>query len=1618
MFLLMGKSGGISQVALFFVVLSAVILSYSQLLSVYITEETAIKISGSAENHVTEMNVKKSPPGIPIKYVEFLANGVPFEWTDITIQYTDKELKGLNENTLAIFSYDSDAQTWSELPSWIDEERNILRAKVHTPSIFAVSAKIPDIPAIIISAADTNKPTVAINAAINIHDTTGSTVTGYIRTYDSNKTLKKQAKASMLLGGDISDNGELEVDALDSKNLAVNMRVKGPSWGKIILDDYGMKNPVSVPVQGFPVKFVEIGAINIDYSQVDITIHYTDAELNGADENSLVIYHWNSSSWEALATQIDPVNNLLRATAISLSPFAVSATGGVSIIRVSTSRYSVFAPYNTANQINFNEDNSSFTFTAGALVIDANGSPLADTDVNFNIFSGDGTLKQSGTIATNKNGIAFFPYNTFRDFTSFTDSDYGLWTIRAEMAGNPGINGIANINISSTGGASGTGTCGNMEICHHNPASLAQILNTSPRSPYSDNFGKASTTSMAFGAHIRRGGLHGITNSSRCALCHVGLDRDPAGPVNAPWGMHKNIDCRTCHNTTATTWPIPIPGCYDAGCHPRSNNNLTNISTLATIDGITNVSIYSTTNGSVVIPFSVHNGSQRSSTTGVPCWICHGPMHNITKPDPLPSNTNNITEDSQCTSCHNAYQRHNNSVNCTVCHSQDAHIIKVFSQDATYINGSTSPFRGNCTNCHQNPSFLSDLLSQFMAGSYPGRESPQIQKPLNHSDDVNAGRKWNQTPGYWTNGTDGAVQLTSCIYCHGRTLHNVTALGRPSLFKGNNTVNSTITAGTNWCASCHEQGYSSGTNTYDDMVNTYNFPLEPLLVPPEITGNPDFGADQSSPSYFNHSTLTKDDASCRECHGSLATGPEITGFMHNVAVGSSGGPNCTECHDINGVGAPADKRVDSSAMGQGVHGSLNAGVPNISAVDPVNKACWMCHGEGTEPEVHPQRYKTPRRCSSNDCHSLSQTIKEPMVYSHFREANLNSNPANATNYNVTTDTSCETCHSISLTAGVDNFNASVSHYASKANLIDSINCIYCHLNEDNSIKWGNATEINKNRSSLVEMDREKNKFTARNGEFLDLGQGYRLRVTDVSILRGNAFIELYKVNTLLDIGLINIPGRYVYEEDRVINNSTVRIPVIVLNITELFVSGNEGFIQFEGFRIKRLHYENQTTSCYMCHYYGVAEKHRYTVIDRRDEYVYYTEVLFNSSDNKGYDQQRALQILDDATPEDDHISFEIPGRKTILKGEKWELAKNFNLTLEDISENSDTAVFLLEAGGQSHTDVVGRGKILDYEPGINYLGYAYTNLTIFRANVSEISQPNIVVLEDIFAMSPEVNKIKENDSIYGYNTSWIWENDTFLTGRIPDGLHAPLLNDGNDGGANCVSCHDAGELGAHRDVNKEVSGSASRACWACHGEGNEPKWHPANYKTPRECKDCHVGRLFNATYIGDENHSTLPNCGICHVADTHRIIRFDVTPAISSLSLSREVAYAGEKITISATATAGYEMRIRGAEYYVDSPSTAVPMHALDGSFDEQREEVTAELDTSGLEPGSHTVYVRAMERNNKWGEAALITFELKEKEFLTREDEIQQVFVTSLWVILGAVLFIAVIIFLKYRKI
>jgi hypothetical protein len=788
-----------------------------------------------------------------------------------------------------------------------------------------------------------------------------------------------------------------------------------------------------------------------------------------------------------------------------------------------------------------------------------------------------------------------------------------------------------------------------------------------------------------------------------------------------------------------------------------------------------------------------------------------------------------------------------------------------------------------------------------------------------------------------------------------------------------------------------------------------------------------------------------------------------------------GGPNCIGCHDKDGIGAPPDKRIDASSIKQGVHRDLNKNANTNLGIDTINKACWACHGDGSEPSGHPQRYKNPRACANNECHSLAQSIyKEPMIYSHFRNSSLNNNPTNATNYNITVSEGCPQCHVNSIVK-TEPYKASalVSHYGSKDSLVDSFNCRYCHLDKDNSEDWGNATLINKNTTSLIQINKEGNKITVYEGEISYLGEGYFLKLVEVSEKRDSALVQLIRNDSVEDEILLTKGISYNYEKELIIDNSTLKTPVIILNVTSVF-KGSRSFIQFDGSRIRKVHTERESknnSACFACHLFRyTSSKERYQVIDREydeiksKDFIYYNQVFLDfKQDNTSKLYFNDEDYVFNQSSSEKFISY-MTFQKILQEGETWDIAQDYSLRVDGVSSNGEEVILTLRVNNIIEQQLIKSGTEFNYTPGLRYREFSDNNVTVFTANVSAIGNgnTNYVILKDVVARSPKIIKTTANSTIMGYNSSWFNPVDVFMVGRIPENLHSPNLFTDQGGWNDCVKCHDtsrnlriknieaiSSRLGKHSNLNNNASTGIyltdpiDKACWACHtNNGLEPSQHSPTYIIPRNCRSCHVLQkepYFGAIFIGDEQHSNLSNCETCHIQESHELVRFNVNPVIKSAWFSSSNVTRGDTAKISAEAIAGYMMKIRAAEYFIDAigiSGNGTPLAPSDGKFDTQTEIVAAEIENIEFTVGEHVVYIHAMERNNMWGEFYPLQFtimsdgtlvysgkigpeegEISEAGIKTSETEIQNKKFVRLYYIIFAMIIISVLLLIIKKK-
>jgi hypothetical protein len=925
----------------------------------------------------------------------------------------------------------------------------------------------------------------------------------------------------------------------------------------------------------------------------------------------------------------------------------------------------------------------------------------------------------------------------------------------------------------------------------------------------------------------------------------------------------------------------------------------------------------------------------------------------------------------------------------------------------------------NCIYCHGSINVGIPYVNIiYLNSSMHGR--------LNNANDLNYACyacHWDGTPS--KGHARSRSQIKTCEDCHTGNLFNAPQVSE-HIPNGQD-----ISTGAS-CISCHSNSVDTNAGYTGISDRVAHFGTTTNLMSPGIrstnctwchfdnSGSADWGTPKdprTSGTPLNHAPFDSS-AQCYSCHVSGGSTP-VT--FHDSSLGKGGGKDCISCHDTGGI-AP---NVDFSASNdtRSVHFSLNSG--STTSLDRNNLRCWACHGDGDGSEAsqpsggHPLNYRTPKNCNNNDCHSISQSnFKEPMVYSHFQNAGKNNNPNNITNYNITVSVQCQVCHINSLVKEETNTGlVLVSHYGSKDKLVDSFNCIYCHLDEDNSQDWGDATLIQKNRTGLVKIDPEQNSFTVYEGEKVYLGEGYFLELVEIATARDFALIQLLKNDVIVDEVSLAIGTPYEYEREVTIDNTTLNIPDITIKITSMF-KGSRGLIQFEGYRSRKIHTdkESKNSACFACHQYRYpGGKERYVIIDKEDKEnyddIYYTRVFVDmKSGNKN-------KIYID---NDDYIFAQLenfsgkyspdPYKKKYLKeGETWNISDNYSLKLNEVSTDSEVALLTLTINGMIvESGPISKGHELKYTPDIEYRQFTQTNVTVFIANVTNVFQAktNFILLEDVFAISPDIMKITSNLTLFGYNSSWFKINDTFATGRIPSDLHSPNQYEDTRNWADCVRCHESSKdlrienfdaisskLGKHSVLNLNasnmtfISDPIDKACWACHTGGTEPQMHSPTYTKPRECRSCHTSQKeqsYGAIYVGDEPHGNLSDCGSCHITDTHILKRFQVTPVVKRAVLSNNYLNQGDTIEIMAQTVAGYGMRIRAVEYFLDEKGhngNGTPLNPKDGVFSSQNEEAQAQLNSTNISTGAHVLYIHAMERNNRWGELYPVNFTVVQNE-------------------------------------
>ncbi|MCL7414246.1 MAG: hypothetical protein M8353_11665, partial [ANME-2 cluster archaeon] len=227
---------------------------------------------------------------------------------------------------------------------------------------------------------------------------------------------------------------------------------------------------------------------------------------------------------------------------------------------------------------------------------------------------------------------------------------------------------------------------------------------------------------------------------------------------------------------------------------------------------------------------------------------------------------------------------------------------------------------------------------------------------------------------------------------------------------------------------------------------------------------------------FNATPITHGGTNCYGCH--------IVGTttLHDQGVinASQGGRDCVLCHGESG-GMPD---INVSAFNSSVHADLNSNNAATGLTYNLSKACWACHGNGSDPgnqhpsnplsATNPANTTYPLDCTDGDCHvngtPTGSTFDDPIPNT---TEHIPFGLSDDTD--ITTPNNCSaSCHLNSLTPHIEPINgtrsetdlSNVSHYGnitssniSKVQNPTGLNCVLCHKNTTNNATWGGATQM-------------------------------------------------------------------------------------------------------------------------------------------------------------------------------------------------------------------------------------------------------------------------------------------------------------------------------------------------------------------------------------------------------------------------------------------------------------------------------------------------------------------------------------------------------------------------------
>lgn len=665
----------------------------------------------------------------------------------------------------------------------------------------------------------------------------------------------------------------------------------------------------------------------------------------------------------------------------------------------------------------------------------------------------------------------------------------------------------------------------------------------------------------------------------------------------------------------------------------------------------------------------------------------------------------------------------------------------------------------------------------------------------------------------------------------------------------------------------------------------------------------------------------------------LTAGIKPVNFHVNTITPGEYNPDCISCHTGSGV---APVKIDLESFKGGVHTGLNKNATHTSFLsDEANKACWACHGNGSEPAEHLSNSLgnwTPKICV--ECHK-SSGFGAKQVYSHY---------PGATGAEVSTKAACIDCHLNTLdnvSNGILNLAAGVSHYSTRKGLPVTSQCDVCHNNSTSAFAWGKAPQVkehNPNNNCLpchgnVSMFHDKGITVVRECQdcHVNRTKAQNLNLTIINTHYPGA--PDGKANTLKK-------NNY---SCRVCHNATNNSMHSSLEVRKydnktfgycFQCHSNEGKFPYKPqSQIGLLRHgagEKVISGCESCHSArGISKFHTPTLVGKS----YFSDTgnyKMECTSCHEKHEEREYQPFENIQCTDCHTEYG---------------ANHYaNAQLQNVEQN--------EACKICH----------------NKEAEVFHNLTHAAANVSQTAY------EPCKACHTEVDIIQREQN----------RSTTILKGTML------FVTTNNMSGSNitCTSCHNAtGSSQFHYD--NYPLGAVQKPGWQ--------NWSAGKITGCKDCHTYFGGEPpFNATNMGTQGrsptgsaHGYAPNCTLCHGGSDpirfHSLASTEFIPR-TSIMLVPDTVKAGDESILQVQVVLPPLMKVTRAEYFIDElgrQGYGYALNYIQGESSGSSVLLGAIIDTNQLSYGGHPIFVRVKDSAGKWSKPDIVILTIFKSEII-----------------------------------